>query len=298
MWLRMGRSAGGFKGCKSHCHNQAPECDFHVCSLGLYLPTMFRFLLVSALLSLSTPVTAQAVPDDVVRLEVDTGWREADGSHVAGLTIHLAQGWKTYWRAPGDGGIPPRFNWSGSQNVTGASVQFPVPDVTVINGIRTIGYKTAVTLPLRFATVDASKPVTLRGEVEIGVCEEICVPLRMKFQAVLPAKGKATAHLRDAIADRPSRGGAMTCEISPIADGLRLVATTDLPRMEGTEVVVIETNDAGVWVSNAVTKREGGRLSAEVEMVPPSAQPFALARSNVRMTVLAGGRAVETIGCN
>ncbi|MEP2205229.1 MAG: protein-disulfide reductase DsbD domain-containing protein, partial [Tateyamaria sp.] len=198
----------------------------------------------------------------------------------------------------GDGGIPPRFNWSGSQNVTGASVQFPVPDVSVINGIRTIGYKDAVTLPLRFATVDASKPVTLRGEVELGVCEEICVPVTVSFQAVLPAKGKATEHLKGAIADRPSRKGAMTCQISPIADGLLLVATTDLPQMGNDEVVVIEAREAGVWVSNAITTRNDGRLSAEVEMVPPSAQPFALARSGVRMTILAGGRAVEMIGCN
>lgn len=258
---------------------------------------MIRFLLASCLLSLSTPVIAQAVPDDVVRLEVDAGWREPDGTHITGLTIHLAPGWKTYWRAPGDGGIPPRFNWAGSQNVQGASVQFPVPDVSVINGIRTIGYKEAVTLPIRFRLNDPNKPVQIRGEVEIGVCEEICVPVKLRFQAVLPAKGKATAHLKDSIADRPKRGGAMTCRISPIADGLRLVATSDMPRMGASEVVVIETGEAGVWVSNAITSRRGGQISAEVEMVPPSAQPFALARSDVRMTVLAEGRAVEMIGC-
>lgn len=258
---------------------------------------MFRFLLASCLLSLSTPVSAQAVPDDVARLEIDTGWRQADGTHITGLTIHLASGWKTYWRAPGDGGIPPRFNWAGSQNVKGASVQFPVPDVSVNNGIRTIGYKEAVTLPIRFRLDDPSKPVTLRGEVEIGVCEEICVPVMLRFQAVLPPKGEATTHLKNTIADRPKRGGAMTCQISPIADGLRLVATSELSRMGANEVAVIETSVAGVWVSNAVTTRNGGQISAEVEMVPPSAQPFALARSDVRMTILADGRAVEMIGC-
>lgn len=258
---------------------------------------MLRFLLASALISFASPVAAQAVPDDVVRLEVDTGWREADGTHVAGLTIHLAPGWKTYWRAPGDGGIPPRFNWSGSQNVSGALVQFPVPDVSVINGIRTIGYKDAVTLPVQFRTKDADQPARLRGEIEIGVCEDICVPITLKFQAVLPVDGKATALLKRSMADKPKRGSAMGCQISPIADGLRLVASADMPPMGGDEVVVIEVREAGVWVSNAVTVRKGSRISAEVEMVPPSAQPFALARSDVRMTVLSGGRAVEMIGC-
>ena len=259
---------------------------------------MLRFLLASCLLSFATPVIAQAVPDDVARLEFDVGWREADGTHMAGVTIHLAPGWKTYWRAPGDGGIPPRFNWSGSQNIRGALVQFPVPGVSMINGIRTIGYKDAVTLPIRFRTVDPTKPVKLRGEVELGVCKEICVPVSLKFQTVLPAKGTASDHLRATMADRPKRGGSMTCLISPIADGLRLVATADLAPMGANEVVVIEAREAGVWISNAVTTRNGKQISAEVEMVPPSAQPFALARSDVRMTVLSGGRAVEMIGCD
>lgn len=259
---------------------------------------MLRFLAVSLMFFFSTPVLAQAVPDDVARLEFDTGWRDGDGTHIAGLTIRLAPGWKTYWRAPGDGGIPPRFNWSGSKNVKGATVHFPVPEVSVINGIRTIGYRNSVTFPIRFRTVDAGKPVQLRGEVEIGVCQEICVPVTLRFQAVLPAKGKATAHLTGMMKDRPERGGKMTCSIVPIADGLRLVATTSLPTMGPDEVVVIETSEAGVWVSSAIITRKGQMISAAVEMVPPSAQPFALARSDVRMTVLSSGRAIELIGCN
>lgn len=293
----MVRTGGVFKGSKSHCHNQALESDFPVCGCSPYLKRMLRFLLASALLSFVSPAAAQVVPDDVVRLGIDTGWREADGTHVAGLTIHLAPGWKTYWRAPGDGGIPPRFNWSGSQNVSGALVQFPVPEVSVINGIRTIGYKDAVTLPIRFRTNDSTQPVELQGEVEIGVCEDICVPITLNFQAILPANGKATARLKRSVADKPKRGSTMTCQISPIADGLRLVALADMPVLGADEVVVIEVREAGVWVSNAITTREGSRISAEVEMVPPSAKPFALARSDVRMTVLAGGRAVEMIGC-
>lgn len=254
-------------------------------------------MLVSLLSFFSTPVVAQAVPDDVVRLSFDPGWREHDGTHMAGLTIHLAPGWKTYWRAPGDGGIPPRFNWSGSQNVNGASVQFPVPEVTMVNGIRTIGYKNAVTFPIRFSTIDPNKPVQLHAEVELGVCEEICVPITVRFQAELPTKGTASDHLRFTMADRPDAGGTIKCEITPIADGLRLVATVDLPAMGSDEVVVIEASEAGVWVSNAITSRSGRLMTAEVEMVPPSAKPFALARSDVRMTVLAGGRAMEMLGC-
>ena len=68
--------------------------------------------------------------------------------------------------------------------------------------------------------------------------------------------------------------------------------------MQGEEVAIIEAGESGLWISEATVDRRGVTLRAEVEMVPPTAQPFALARSNVRLTVLAGGKAVEALGCD
>ena len=79
--------------------------------------------------------------------DVVTGWRDG-ATHVAGLTIRMAPGWHTYWRAPGDAGIPPDFNWSGSANVRDVRVHFPVPEVFEDNGLRSIGYMDQVTFPL------------------------------------------------------------------------------------------------------------------------------------------------------
>ncbi len=209
----------------------------------------------------------------------------------------MAKGWHTYWRAPGDSGIPPSFNWSGSSNVAAVGVGFPVPEVLDQYGMRSIGYTDEVTFPLVIRTRDKSQPILLKGEIHIGVCDEICVPVTLKVSAELPAGGNRTQALSKLLKDRPEQGGSLTCEIAPIADGLRLVATASLSAMPGTEVAVIETGDARVWVSSPKLTRKGRKLSAEVEMVPPDAKPFALARADVRMTVMAGGRAVEMIGC-
>ena len=51
--------------------------------------------------------------DAVEGVALIAGWRQADGSRLAGIEIRLAPGWHTYWRAPGSAGIPPTFDWSG-----------------------------------------------------------------------------------------------------------------------------------------------------------------------------------------
>ena len=246
---------------------------------------------------LAAPVAAQTF-SDVARAELDVGWRDTDGSHVAGLTISLAPGWKTYWRAPGDGGIPPSFNWSGSENIVSVDVHYPVPEVFDQNGIQSIGYSEAVTFPLRIATKDSAAAIGLQGEIEIGVCEEVCIPVTLNVRAQLPSGGSPSPALRSVLADRPERGGQMTCAIEPISDGLRMVVETAVARHDGGNVVIIEVSEEGVWVSRAEVEHADGRLSAEVEMVPPTAKPFALARSDVRMTILSADRAIETVGCD
>lgn len=260
---------------------------------------MFRRSFIAAGLTalMSLPAVAQS-PGQVADISIVPGWRQADGNHVAGLSIRLAKGWKTYWRSPGDSGIPPSFNWSGSQNVEGVAVHFPVPEVYYQNGLRSIGYKGDVLLPLIIDTKDASRPVELRGEIELGVCEEICVPVTVRITADLVPGQAARGALEAALSDRPAEGDAMSCEIEPISDGLKVRLSTEMTPMADDEVAVVEASEAGLWISEAKVTREGQTLFAEVEMVPPDAQPFALVRSALRLTVLAGGRAVEILGCS
>jgi len=253
--------------------------------------------------AIAAPLPAPAeVPFDVARLEVLPGWRQADGTHVAGLRIVLADGWKTYWRSPGDGGIPPRLALEASGNVEGLRLSWPVPEVFDQNGLRSIGYAGEVVLPVAVRPGDAGAPIRLEGEIEIGVCEDICIPMTFPISALLPPVGSRDPVLRAALADRPMTGaeagvGAVGCDISPIADGLAVTARVDMPPLGANEVAVLELPDRTVWISEADMRRTGGTLEATVDMVPETAAPFALDRSEIRITVLAEGRAVDIRGC-
>ena len=254
-----------------------------------------------ALLALAAaPATAQ--PADVARVELLPGWRTGAGTHMAALSITLAPGWKTYWRAPGDAGIPPRFDWRGSENLRGVAVHWPAPSIFTLGGYQTVGYADRVVLPLEITPSRAGAPVSLAGEVELGVCETVCVPITVGLSATLPAGGGADPRILAALAQRPDTAreagvGSVACTVSPIADGLRLTARIDLPEIAGEEAVVVELPDPSVWVSPAETAREGGTLTGRADLVPASGAPFALDRSDVRLTVLGGGRAVEIDGC-
>ena len=129
---------------------------------------------------LSAPVShAQEVPENVLRAEVLSGWRTESGSQMAALHLVLAPGWKTYWRAPGESGIPPQFDWTGSQNIADAIFHWPKPEVFDLNGLRTIGYKGELVLPIELRPVVADAPMLAKAQIDLGVCDEICIHMQV-----------------------------------------------------------------------------------------------------------------------
>lgn len=106
---------------------------------------------------------------------------------VAGVEIKLDDGWKTYWRHPGDaGGVPPSFDWSGSDNLGSAHVRFPAPDRLVDPNGASIGYKKRVVFPVEIQPVDPARPVLLKLQFEFGICREICVPAEVRLELAIP----------------------------------------------------------------------------------------------------------------
>ena len=254
-----------------------------------------------ALILLATPVHAMT-QDELLQAALLPGWRMEDGHHMAGLSLQLEPGWKTYWRSPGEAGIPPVFDWAGSQNVKSVRVHWPSPVVFHTNGMQTVGYKGGVVLPLEVVAIDPGKPVHLAARVDMGICKDICMPAMIEVSADLPAAGASDASIHTALKARPESGDqaglrAVSCAVEPISDGLRLTATLQMPARGGTEAVVVEPADRSIWVSEAVTGWTGGALTAVVDMVGPTGAPFGLDRSGLRLTVLGDGRAVEVVGC-
>lgn len=246
---------------------------------------------------------AQDIPGNILRAELLGGWRTESGSQMTALHLVLAPGWKTYWRAPGDSGIPPQFDWTGSQNIADAIFHWPKPEVFDLNGLRTIGYKGELVLPIELRPVATDAPMMAMARIELGVCEDICVPMTVDISMPLTRARTPDPVIRQALAQAPEPAtaaglSAAKCSAEPIADGMRLTSALTMPRLGPSEFAVIELADQAVWVSPAKTTRDKGQLMAIADMVPPNAQPFALDRSSVRITVFGGmGRVVEIQGC-
>lgn len=130
------------------------------------------------------------------------------GARLAGIEIRLKPGWKTYWRVPGDSGIPPRFDFSGSDNVAHVEVLWPAPQAFPDGaGGQSIGYHDHVIFPLRVVARDPSMPVTIAAHVNYAACEKICVPAEARARLTLmpDAGAPARSDLAAAFASVPRK---------------------------------------------------------------------------------------------
>ncbi|MGR1579967.1 protein-disulfide reductase DsbD domain-containing protein [Thalassobius sp. S69A] len=247
-------------------------------------------------------VSAQSLNQQVVALEVLPGWRSADGTHVAALKIDLAPGWKTYWRAPGDAGIPPMIDWSRSDNLKGMMPIWPTPEVFSQNGMNSVGYQTDLILPIVLTPQDSGQPIDLKGEMQIGICKDICVPAELNFDLALPASRSRDNAITAALASQPIPArkagvGRVSCAVSLTEDGLAIEARIAMPSTGAQEYAVIETADPEVWVAESDTHRQGNILTVRTQMIHMEGGAFALDRSGIRVTVLGSDRAVDIQGC-
>ena len=159
---------------------------------------LYRSAWVLAVLALACPAGAYAaatgwVGDNHAAARLITA-TEATGSASAieaGLEIRLAPGWHTYWRSPGDAGIPPSIDWAGSDNLAHAEIAWPAPQRWSLQGFETAGYENHVVLPIALTLAQPGRPVVLHAAVDYAACANICVPYSAKLELSLPA-GAAT----------------------------------------------------------------------------------------------------------
>ena len=273
--------------------------------MNLYRLTPFlAFFAFASATTNAPPARAEGhSPDGAVTAELLTGWRNADDGHVAALSLSLAPGWKTYWRAPGDAGIPPRFDWTGSDNLAGVTPVWPIPEIYDQNGMRAIGYQKQVILPLQVDAGDASREIQVQGRVELGICRDICVPVTVDVAAVLPVDGARDGRIIAALISTPASAqeaqvGAVRCYTSPAQYGQALRAEIDMPRLSGDEAVVVEASDPAIWIGQPESWWEGDSLIAEADLAHVEQRGFSVDLSGLRITVIGGGKAVDIQGCD
>lgn len=119
---------------------------------------------------------------------------------MLGLHFKMKPGWKVYWRSPGPGGYPPRIDWSGSENVANAEMQWPAPERFTVLGFETLGYKKEAVYPIKLQVLRRGEPVKLRAKVNYLTCDDICVPYEAELKLDIGTGAPATsawAHLID-----------------------------------------------------------------------------------------------------
>lgn len=164
-----------------------------------------------------------------------TSWR-------AGIEIKMKSGWHTYWRYAGDSGVPPRFDFTGSDNLKAAKVRYPAPQAQDDGaGGRSLGYTDAVIFPVEVTPRDSRKPVILRIKLDYAVCEKMCVPAVGQAElAVTPGTSAHNEPLRAAEARVPQRKEAADLGLNArrVTDGPKPLVMVDLAAAAGTQIFV------------------------------------------------------------
>lgn len=163
------------------------------------------------------------------------GITHADGTVDLGVQIRLDPGWKTYWRVPGDSGVPPEFDWSGSANVGEVSVEWPTPVRFRDQFGENIGYKKEVVFPMRVVPSTPGRPVSFKLTAYFAVCNDICAPVRADFALDLrslsasPRFAGLIARYRSLVpVPADDAGGLKVANVEVVEDGAKVDLLVDV----------------------------------------------------------------------
>jgi suppressor for copper-sensitivity B len=214
----------------------------------------------------------------------------ATGSTLdAGLEFRFAKGWHGYWRTPGDAGIPPMVDWSGSDNIARDEITWPAPSRLVIEDLQNSVYANHVVLPVKLFLQRAGAAVQIKASIAYAACSDICVPYQAELKLLVPL-GAGGVSAEAALID----AARATVPGTPAAAGIDVVGK----RVAGTEsepvlVVDLRSNEKpfvrpdlfvegigeGIPAAPAVDLGDGGktaRLTVRLPALPPADRPLTL----------------------
>ena len=221
----------------------------------------------------------------------------------AGVELKMQPGWKTYWRYPGDSGVPPVFDFGGSENIKLVTVLWPAPERFSDSTGSSIGYKDSVILPLRIIPRDERKPVTLRLKLDYAVCEQLCVPAKAKVELLLSG-GEGYADSLVAAAEarvpKPTPIGAgqslIIRSVQRMLGALRARVVVDVASPSPAKIDLFAEGPTPRWalpLPEPVPGNIGGlqRFGFDLDGLPPDAK---VDGSTLRLTAVSkAGQAIE-----
>ncbi len=194
-------------------------------------------------------VSALSLGSAVCAAEIATDWQDGfnfrtrlsagsvadaggEKKFYAFFEIEMPEGWKTYWKNPGESGVPPVFDWSTSRNVTGARVLYPAPYFLADKGGPVNGYTEHAVFPVEIDRTDASAPTLLNVTVQFGVCKDICVPAEATASlTVEPGEAEEPAYALLMALDRVPRRGNAIRPTDPVLSSSQATLAGAKPRL-------------------------------------------------------------------
>jgi DsbC/DsbD-like thiol-disulfide interchange protein len=258
-----------------------------------------------AVLTSSLATTAHAQDASPWQRSGHSAVRLLAGSHsgsvlLGGIAMQLEAGWKTYWRNPGDSGVPPRFDFSKSENIEAVTVLWPAPTKFDDGaGGHSLGYHNQIVLPLRIVAKNADRPVTLRADINYAVCEKLCIPVEanaeLSFASVASTEDGALSAALDTV-PKPARiGDPNPLTIRDVKrEGKATVLVDVVAPDTGTVSLFVEgpTPDWGLPIPNQIEHGPPGvkRFAFELDGLPPGVKPEGAA---LKLTLVGGDRSYE-----
>ena len=219
---------------------------------------------------------------------------------LGGIAFQLQPGWKTYWRTPGDSGVPPRFDFSKSENIEAVTILWPAPTKFDDGaGGHSLGYKNQIVLPLRIVAKNADKPVTLRAGINYAVCEKLCIPVEanaeLAFASVASTEDSALFAALDTVPKPASIGDPNPLTIRDVKRDGKSSVLVDVATPDAREVSLFVEGPTPDWalpVPRLLEPSPPGvkRFSFELDGLPPGAKPEGAA---LKLTLVGGDRAYE-----
>jgi DsbC/DsbD-like thiol-disulfide interchange protein len=219
---------------------------------------------------------------------------------LGGVAIQLQPGWHTYWRTPGDSGVPPRFDFSKSDNVEAVTVLWPAPRKFDDGaGGTSLGYVKQIVLPLRIIAKNADKPVTLRASINYAVCEKLCIPVdasaELAFASVASTEDGTLSEALNAVPKPANVGDPNPLTVLDVKrDGKTnvLVDVTAPDKQDLSLFVEGPTPDWALPVPKLIEHGPPGikRFVFELDGLPPGVSADGAA---LKLTLVGGDRAYE-----
>src|SRR6266700_748943 len=219
---------------------------------------------------------------------------------LGGIAFQLQPGWKTYWRTPGDSGVPPRFDFSKSENIEAVTILWPAPtNFDDGAGGHSLGYKNQIVLPLRIVAKNADKPVTLRAGINYAVCEKLCIPVEaiaeLPFASVASTEDSALFAALDTVPKPANIGDPNPLTIRDVKRDGKSSVLVDVAAPDAREVSLFVEGPTPDWALPVPTLREQSspgvkRFAFELDGLPPGANPEGAA---LKLTLVGGDRSYE-----